>query len=76
MRTTGRREVSGSEGLNETSDATGHTAGRTSIDDWIDDEGEDMEFENGEQAPQSPEQEYEPTTPGGVTVKQKWTQAY
>jgi hypothetical protein len=52
-------------------------AERTSIDDWIDDgdndEGDEMEFENGNQAPQTPEVQgdgdqspsYSPTTPRG-----------
>jgi hypothetical protein len=42
---------------------------RTSIDEWIDDGAEDMEFENGHMAPQSPMQadddDYSPTTPRG-----------
>ena len=36
---------------------------RTSIDDWIDDDGEEMDLEHGDQVPQSPG--YEPTSPRG-----------
>ena len=52
----------------------------TPMDEWIDEDMEDMDLENGHMIPQTTElrgdMEYPPTTPRGVTVKQIWARAW
>jgi hypothetical protein len=60
-------KLQGPRGLSGAS--TGHSIAveRTSIDDWIDEDEDEMDLENGNQVPQSPQpdDDYEPTTPRG-----------
>ena len=58
-------KLQGPRGLNGASSGQSVAVERTSIDDWID--GEEMDLENGEETPQSPQpdDDYEPTSPRG-----------